>query len=181
MSKDILYKIADQSFDFDDLAAYEMCELYDGCTETELFSNVGQIANKILGNRQDKSSRIRAREQFKAVKGKKHNELDIRRFTIPIGLGIVSLDGAELYSRVTVSEHNTRNAPNKQFHPTGIGSVALKVFNEDDNGLEVQRHLVVCQANSSRIVTQINGATHDTRQSLMHMTYLLEQTRAITL
>lgn len=181
MNNDILDRIAKQSFNVDDLAANETSGLFDGLSNDELFRNVSQSAIKILGKRQDKSSRNRAGEQFKAAKGKKHNELFIRRFTTPIELGIVSLDGAELFSRVTVSEHNIRRAPNKPFHPIGIGSVALKVFDEDENGIEAQKHLVVCQHNGSHITAWINDAKHAPRQSLLHMVELLEYTRDATL
>jgi hypothetical protein len=181
MNNFIIDKIAEQSFSLDDINMLQHDERYTGLEVVDLFGNAAKIAKKLLGNRQDPISKQRAGQQFREAKNKRTKELTVRRFSIPIGLGIVGVEGSELYSRVKVGENNVRNDPKKMFHPSTISSIAINLFVKDAQELEKKQHLVVCQNINEHVTAKIDEATHDPRQSLFHLTYLLEQTQAASL
>lgn len=181
VDKNTLSLIANSEYDFYDYSQKLPVPERPTLTNAEyleLFEMASLSARKILGSAQDRASRTRIGSLYKSESRTKKLEIAARRFTAPVPLNVFNDTGSELYSRVTVTEHNRRSSPQERFHPTGYGAIAVKLFLSPDPEQEVTMHTAVSQQNDRIISVAIDNIVIPPAEGMPHMIGLLEQTRA---
>ncbi|MBC7546837.1 hypothetical protein H7171_03785 [Candidatus Saccharibacteria bacterium] len=143
----------------------------------QLFEGASIGAAKILGQAQDRDSKLRLGLLFKSEGRKKKLTLDIRRFTGPIAMGVFNEDESELFGRVTVTENHERSTQQKPFHLKGYGSVALKLFVVSHENQELEMHRVVTERAGNSVSVAVNNSPVSTATGLVHAMGLIDLTR----
>jgi hypothetical protein len=144
----------------------------------QLFELACLHARELLSIAQDPASRIGMGGTFKKEGRTEKLDLDARRFTKPVPMEVFDEVGNELFSRVTVTEHQQRSSPNDRFHPIGYGAVAVVLFVNLDSDIEHQLHSAAGKQDKDSIGVTINNLVVPPASGMPHIISLLEQTRA---
>jgi hypothetical protein len=144
----------------------------------ELFKVARLSAGKIIERAQDHRSKSKLVGSFESKVSSTKLELDVRKFTIPIAMGVFNSKGSVLLSRVTVTEHYRRTAASDAFHLTGLGAIGVKLFVTEPEDLEQTMHSVFSQQCGKTIEVKINNIRTPPAESMAHVISLLELTRS---
>lgn len=177
VDRETLVRIAKGEYDFyDELDESPEKPALTNPEYLRLFEMAQLSANKILGRAQDERSKTNVKASFDSRVRTNKLAIDIRRFTIPIPMGVVNSDGSELFSRVTVTENNRRHSHRERFDSMGLAAIAVKLFLNMPEDFEHTMHSVLSQKTGKAIQVKINNVLEPPAQSMPHVIGLLKLT-----